>query len=143
MHTPIEFYIKVPVDLFRRGGTSKPRFDYIRTSPPREAPQKFDLKVKEIYGKTVIDHKSGGLSLFNKPDFRSGEDWWMIPKNTPLPPGFTVSKDLTGNVFTGHYSIRAMSDIELAKWRNDLGVWAENNAIHVNKFTGVAEKNNV
>ena len=143
MHTPIEFFVKVPEDLYRRGGVKKPRFDYIRTSPPREFPQKFDLKVKQINGKTVIDHKSGGLSLFNRPDFRSGVDWWVIPKGTLLPPGYTVSKDLTGNVFKGHYSIRSLRDIDIEKWKSDLGKWAEENAIHVNKFTGERDRSNV
>ena len=143
MHTPIEFYVKVPKDLYRRGGATKPRFDYIRTSPPREAPQKFDLKVKKIGGKTLIDHKSGGLSLFDKADFRSGEDWWVIPKGTPLPPGFTVTKDLTGNVFKGHYSIRALSDIELKKWKKELGEWAEKNTVHVNKFNSEVDVNGI
>ena len=139
MHIPIEFYIKVPVDLYRRGGAKKPRFDYIRTSPPREAPQKFDLEVKEQSGKLIIKHKSGGLSLFNKPDFRSGEDWWVIPKGTALPPGFTVSKDLTGGTFRGHYSIRSLQDIDVETWRKRLGEWAEKFAIHVNTFTGAIE----
>ena len=35
MHTPIEFYIKIPKDLFRAGTPTKPKFDYIRTMPPR------------------------------------------------------------------------------------------------------------
>lgn len=141
MHTPIEFYIKIPVDLYRRGGQKKPRFDYIRTSPPREAPQKFDLTVRIKSGKMIIDHKSGGLSLFNKPDFRSGKDWWVIPKGTELPPGYTVTKDYTGESFKGHYSIRSMADIDIEKWKEELGEWAEENAIHVNTFTGEIENN--
>lgn len=143
MHTPVEFFIKVPEDLYRRGGLNKPRFDYIRTSPPREAPHKFDLKVSIIKGKTIIDHKSGGLSLFNKPDYRNGVDWWLIPKGTSLPPGYTLSKDLTGNTFKGHYSIRSVHDIELEKWKVDLGLWAEKNALHINRVTKKAEDKNV
>lgn len=143
MHTPIDFYVKVPVDLYRRGGATKPRFDYIRTSPPREAPQKFDLKVKTVGGRTVIDHKSGGLSLFDKPDFLSGADWWMIPAGTLLPPGYTLSRDLTGKTFKGHYSIRALTDIDIEKWKSDLGRWAEEKAIHVNRFTAMRESDNV
>lgn len=141
MHTPVEFYIKTPVDLYRRGGASKPRFDYIRTSPPREAPQKFDLAVKVQRGKMIIDHKSGGLSLFDKPDFRSGKDWWLIPKGTQLPSGFTVSKDTTGGSFRGHYSIRSLMDIDVEKWKKELGKWAEENAVHINTFTGKVDKN--
>ena len=143
MHTPVEFFLKVPEDLFRRGGATKPRFDYIRLSPPKVAPEKFDLKVKIVGGKILIDHKSGGLSLFNKPDFRSGSDWWVIPKGSLLPPGFTISKDLTGNKFSGHYSVRSLTDIEPVKWTEEIGKWAEKYAIHIDKFTGKAVSNNV
>lgn len=141
MHTPVGFYLRTPVDLFRRGGAKKPRFDYIRTSPPRETPEKFDLKVDEQFGKIIINHCSGGLSLFNKPDFRSGKDWWLIPKGTVLPPGFTITKDLTFGKFHGHYSIRAKEDIELDVWKEKLGKWAETHAVHVNTFTGVKDSN--
>jgi hypothetical protein len=141
MHTPLEFYIKAPVDLFRRGGAKKPKFDYIRTSPPREAPQKFDLEVSEKSGKFFIKLQSGGLSLFNKPDLRSGNDWWVIPKGTALPPGFTVSKDLTGNTFRGHYSIRSLQDIDVELWKITLGTWAEKFAVHVNAYKGAVESN--
>lgn len=68
------------------------RFDYIRLSPPKAAHEKFDLKVKNVGGKLLIDHKSGGLSLFNKPDFRSGSDWWVIPKDSPLLQGLPFQK---------------------------------------------------
>ena len=144
MHTPMDFYVKVPVDLYRRGGANKPRFDYIRTSPPRDTAEKFDIKVKPNgSGGLVVDHKSGGLSLFNKLDYRAGEDWWLIPKGTDLPPGYTVTKDLTGSTFKGHYSIRAISDVDLNKWKSDLGRWAEKNAVHMNSLTRKMEGKNV
>ena len=104
--------------------------------PPREAPQKFDLEVTEQFGKLIINHRSGGLSLFDKPDLRAGRDWWVIPKGTILPSGYTLSKDLTGNVFRGHYSIRALRDVDVELWKLTLGRWAEQNAIHINANTG-------
>ena len=141
MHTPIEFYIEAPVNLYRRGGASKPRFDYIRTSPPRVTPQKFDLKVKDENGRLIIDHTSGGLSLFDKPNFKSGKDWWLIPKGTSLPPGFTLSKDVTNNVFKGHYSIRSKVDIDITQWKQILGHWAERKAIHLSEIQEKRRKN--
>ena len=74
MHTPIEFYLKVPEDLFRKGAPKKPRFDYLRTSPPRQAPQVFDVRVREEGDRFFIEPKSGGLSLFDSPGRRAGED---------------------------------------------------------------------
>lgn len=144
MHTPVDFYVKVPVDLYRRGGAKKPRFDYIRTSPPREAAEKFDVKVKsDGTGGYIIDHKSGGLSLANRMDFRAGDDWWLIPKGTVLPAGYTLTRDMTGSSFKGHYSIRSTRDIDLKKWKADLGKWAEENALHLNRVTVKLENRNV
>lgn len=39
MHTPIQFYLKVPVDLFRSGTPTRHKFDYFRTMPPRNEDQ--------------------------------------------------------------------------------------------------------
>lgn len=136
MHIPVDFYVKVPVNLFRRGGETKPRFDYIRTTPPRQIAQKYDLKVNVVAGKTMIDHTSGGLSLFNRPDLSGGSDWWVIPKGTNLPHGFVLSKDLTNGEFRGHYSIRATEDMDLDRWKSILGEWANQYAIHLSKVSG-------
>ena len=144
MHTITDFYVKVPVDLYRRGGAKTPRFDYIRTCPPRDVADKFDLKVKPNgSGGYVIDHTSGGLSLSNRPHLRTGEDWWLIPKGTPLPPGFTLTRDLTGSSFKGHYTIRSTHDIDLELWKSELGKWAEKHALHINRTSGQVESNNV
>lgn len=143
MHTPIEVYIEAPVDLFRRGGSKKPRFDYLRTSPPRQPPQKFDVKIEFQSHESLIKAESGGLSLFNAPDFRSGKDWWVIPKGTELPCGFVFSMDLTDGVFRGHYSIRAVQDVDLDYWKQTLGEWAERVAIHINDYRQNKRRNNV
>lgn len=132
MHTPIEFYVKIPADLFRAGTPTKPKFDYLRTMPPRDEDQVYDVKVDPETGK--IDCKSGGLSVFNTPNYSFGSDWWVLPKGTPLPVGFTISKDLTGGKFKGHYTIRSMSDIHVDVWKRKLKEWAENNAIHINEY---------
>jgi len=54
MHTPIKFYIKIPADLFRGGTPTKPKFDYLRTMPPRDDNQVYDVKInpqtKELLG---------------------------------------------------------------------------------------------
>ncbi len=46
MHTPIKFYVKLPTDLFRAGTPTKPKFDYLRTSPPRDDTQIYDVKIR-------------------------------------------------------------------------------------------------
>lgn len=132
MHTPIKFYLKIPTDLFRAGAATKPKFDYIRTSPPRTDDQLFDIKI-DPHTK-MIDHKTGGLSLFDKPRYENSLDWWVIPAGTNVPPGFTVSKDLTDGVFKGHYSIRSLSSIHIDEWKRILKKWAEENAVHINEY---------
>lgn len=132
MHTPIEFYVVVPLDLYRVGSPSKPRFDYLRTSPPRTELQVFDVKVDPKTN--VIDSKSGGLSLFSRPNFEFSKDWWVIPKGTKLPRGFTLSKDLTGDKLKGHFSVRSMIDIHVDVWRRTLLEWAEENAVHIKDY---------
>ncbi|MDH5325471.1 MAG: hypothetical protein OEZ68_15260 [Gammaproteobacteria bacterium] len=132
MHTPIEFYLVIPCDLFRAGTPTKPKFDYIRTKPPRTDDQVFDLKIDP--DTNLIDHNSGGLSLFNKPKLENGGDWWVIPAGIDLPRGFTVTKDLTDGVFKGHYSIRSLESIHIDDWKNILKKWAEENAISLKEY---------
>ncbi|MGH1470365.1 MAG: hypothetical protein ACRBCS_04185 [Cellvibrionaceae bacterium] len=137
MHTPIEFYIKIPTDLYRSGTPTKPKFDYIRTSPPRSEDQLFDLKIDP---KTKqICQESGGLSLFNQPKFNNGNDWWVIPMGTNVPQGFTVTKDLTDGVFRGHYSLRSLRSIHIDEWKKILRDWAEEHAIHIEEYRNKGE----
>jgi len=139
MHTPIKFYVTLPVDLFRGGTATEHKFDYIRTMPPRKAEETFDLKLDSVTNK--IDHTSGGLSLFNTPNYNFGSHWWVIPAGTKLPLGYTLSKDLTDGKFRGHYTIRATSDIKLNIWKQQLSEWADEYAVNLNEYK--QENNNV
>lgn len=132
MHTPIKFYLEIPTNLYRGGTATKPKFDYIRTSPPRDEDERFDIKINP--DTKIIEHMSGGLSLFNKPNFENGTNWWVVPAGIELPPGFTVTKDLTNGIFKGHYSIRALSDIHIDDWKKILKEWAEEHAIHISEY---------
>jgi hypothetical protein len=132
VHTPIQFYVRIPADLFRGGTPTKPKFDYLRTMPPRTADETYDVKIDPVT--RMIDHTSGGLSLFDSPDFSFGPDWWVIPAGTELPPGFTVSKDLTNGKFKGHYTIRSMNDIHEDVWKRELASWANEHAVHIKKY---------
>lgn len=139
MHIPIEFYVRLPVELYRGGTPTRPKFNYLRTSPPRKENQKFDVKIDSNTG--LISHRTGGLSLFNKPDYSFGPDWWVIKAGTKLPSGFTLSKDLANGKFMGHYSIRSLSNISEKDWKQALKKWGEKHAVHINTFKKV--KNNV
>jgi len=132
MHTPIKFYVKLPVDLFRGGTPTKHKFNYLRTMPPRKEDQIYDVKINP---KTkMIDHTSGGLSLFDMPNYSFGADWWVIPAGTRLPQEFTITKDLTNGKFKGHYTIRALADMHESEWKKKLAAWADKHAIHINEY---------
>lgn len=131
MHTPVKFFVKIPADLYRAGTPTKPRFDYIRTMPPRTDEQVYDVKIDPKTNK--IKANTGGLSLFSSPNYSFGDDWWVVPQGVPLPSGFTISQDLTNGKLRGHYTIRTMKDIPLDLWKKTLGEWAEKNAIHINQ----------
>jgi hypothetical protein len=132
MQTPVEFYVRLPVNLYRAGTPTRPKFDYLRTMPPRTEEQAYDVKVDTSTG--LIDHRSGGLSLFDKPNLDYSDDWWLVPAGTKLPPGFTLSKDTTGNKFRGHFSIRALHDMPIDLWKKTLADWANNHASHINRL---------
>jgi len=132
MHIPIKFYVKLPVDLFRGGTPTRHKFDYLRTMPPRREDQVFDVKIN--LQTKMIDHKSGGLSLFIAPNYSFGVDWWVIPSGTRLPSEFTLTKDLTNGKFKGHYTIRALADMHERAWKRKLIEWADKYAIHINEY---------
>jgi len=102
MHTPLEFYIKLPEDLFRLGRKSKAKMDYIRTTPPRPEDGKWDVRLIKQDGIDYVDSKSGGLSLFNRRDQGFGDLWWKIPKGTELPEGLHISFDKGGKAGKSH-----------------------------------------
>ena len=135
MHTPIEFYVKLPADLFRGGTPTKHKFDYLRTMPPWNEDQTYDVKINLTTG--LIDHTTGGLSLFHLPNFAFGPDWWVIPAGTKLPSEFTLSRDLTDGVFRGHYTIRALIDMHESTWKKKLSDWADKYAVHLNQYKKV------
>ncbi len=95
--------------------------------PPRTEDQRFDIKIDPVTNK--VKHKTGGLSLFDKSDHEFSSNWWVIPAGTDLPDDFEVSKDLTNGKFEGHYTIRALKDIDLDGWKKTLKEWAEDEAI--------------
>ena len=129
MHTPAEFYVRLPVDLFRAGTPTKHKFEYLRTMPPRTEDQVFDVKIDPVT--RLIDRQSGGLSLFATPNLTFSLNWWVVPAGTELPRDFTLTKDLTGGLFRGHYSIRAQFNMHEDIWRKTLLEWADRHATHI------------
>ncbi|EHH2535413.1 hypothetical protein P3626_23485 [Vibrio parahaemolyticus] len=120
MHTPIKFYISLPFDLFRLGRKTKAKFDYIRTSPPRDMEAVWDLKIYNKNGIEFVDCKSGGLSLFNYRNPRFGTLWWKIPQHTKMPNGLHVSLDEGGNKGKHHFTIRPLQDMPLSLYLTKL-----------------------
>lgn len=118
MHTPINFYYdKSPRDLYRIGNASTPRMDHVRTSPPRSEEESHEVKVypgKD--GQLWVDHKSGGLSLFDAPSDKPGLKWWKLPVDTPILAGLVLTEDLHHQATTDkrkHYTLRPAYDMSL------------------------------
>lgn len=122
MHTPLEFYVKLPEDLFRLGRKTKAKMDYIRTTPPRPEDIKWDVRIFKRNGVDYVDSKSGGLSLFNYRNPSFGTLWWKLPKGTNLPVGLHVSLDKGGEAGKSHYTIRPLYDMPLRQYMEKLRV---------------------
>ncbi len=120
MHTPLEFYVKLPEDLFRLGRKTKAKMDYIRTTPPRSEESKWDLRIFKRDGKDYVDSKSGGLSLFNYRNPSLGSLWWKIPKGTNLPVGLHLSLDKGGVEGKSHFTVRPLYDMPLEQYMEKL-----------------------
>ncbi len=116
MHTPLEFYVKLPEDLFRLGRKTKAKMDYIRTTPPRPEDIKWDVRIFDRNGIKYVDSKSGGLSLFNYRNPGLGTLWWKLPKGTKLPTGLHVSIDKGGERGKSHFTVRPLYDMPLEQF---------------------------
>jgi len=121
MHTPIEFYLVFPVDLYRRGEQGRLKLDYVRTHPPRKAEEVWDVEIKN----GLVQKESGGNSTFNRPNAKFGVWWYRIPKGTPLPDGLHLSKDHTDGDFRGHYTIRPFTNMTLDAFKAKLKLLGE------------------
>ena len=116
-HTVEEFYFdRLPVDLFRHGSTTSPQLHKPRTAPPRQLSEVHDIQIYQKNGIDWVDCKSGGISLFNKPNLRFGNRWWKLPKGAKIPAFLRVSRDTGVNPITGqiHYTIRPVHDMPLS-----------------------------
>lgn len=110
------YFDRLPVELFRHGSATSPKLHKPRTMPPRQLGQVHDIKIYEKNGIECVDHESGGISLFNKPNLRFGNHWWKFAKGTKISPFLRVSRDKGINSLTGHihYTIRPIHDMPLS-----------------------------
>lgn len=128
MHTPVKFYVSLPFDLFRLGRQARAKFDYIRTSPPRDLEHVWDVKIYSKNGVDFVDSRSGGLSLFNYRNPRFGNLWWKLPEKTKMPHGLHVSLDEGGVNGKYHFTVRPLYDMPLDLYLSKL-VELESNAL--------------
>jgi hypothetical protein len=90
--------------------------DHVRTSPPRLEDESHEVKVfTGTDGQQWVDHRSGGLSLFDSPSDRPGLKWWKLPGNSPIPAGLVLTEDIhrTSNDSRTHYSLRPAFNMHL------------------------------
>ncbi|MCE2030134.1 hypothetical protein [Sessilibacter corallicola] len=139
-HTIVELYVKViPVDLFRRGAKNKPQLHKLRTMPPRQIEETFDIELYKKDGVDYVSKDTGGISTFNRANSNFGAFWWKIPKGTKIPEGLRVSKDFNTNPSQKptHYTIRPLVDMPLSRYISLL----EELAVSAEKTFGYATSN--
>ncbi|MBI3898082.1 MAG: hypothetical protein HY308_07275 [Gammaproteobacteria bacterium] len=58
---------------------------------------------------------SGGVSLFDGPNpklaLKKNECWYLLPRETPIPPGIIIAKDLEPFRGLTHYALQPAEDI--------------------------------
>ena len=119
-----------PVDLWRMGTATSPKFDKIRV-PPHPRP---DLPAREVDGVTMVSPRKGGLSLFDNinPQLQGGV-WWVIPQDTAIPAGLGLTRErVSGRFDYHHYTVhptREMSLEEFIKLLAELGRFALRHAV--------------
>lgn len=121
MHTPLEFYVTLPQDLYRLGRATKAKLNYLRTTPPRDIDtERWDIMIYESNDIKYVDSKSGGISLFNYRNPNQGHLWWKIAKGTKLPTGLHISLDEGGKKGQQHFTVRPLSDMPLTVYISKL-----------------------
>jgi hypothetical protein len=118
-NTIVEIFVNLtPVHLFRGGSKSSPRLDKLRTMPPRQLGEAFDIAIYDHSGTTYVKKDSGGISTLEKPTSGFADHWWRIPKGTKIPLGLRISRDYNPKpgIKPTHYSIRPLSDMPLSRY---------------------------
>lgn len=122
-----QYFLVLPVSLFRMGELSRPNFTYLRTNPPRT--DRFDVKLDQD-GRILP--RDGGLSFFDKPNYRVSPDWWVVEKGTPVPDKFVLIQDADSHPkLPVHYTLAANGEMTVDYWKQTLREWAKQYAIHV------------
>ncbi|WP_368042257.1 hypothetical protein [Burkholderia metallica] len=93
-------------DLYRFGNSTNPRLDHVR-------PFK-DVTVAVVNGISIIVANRNGISLTSKYDPKK-RGVWRIPRNTRLPLGLCLIKDVRPN-HEGHYMLAPSSSMPFTKF---------------------------
>lgn len=118
-HTIVEIFVNLtPIHLFRSGSKNSPRLDKLRTMPPRQIGEAFDIEIYDYNGTTYVKKDSGGISTLERPTPGFGDFWWKIPKGTKIPLGLRISRDYNPKpgIKPTHYSIRPLHDMPLSQY---------------------------
>jgi hypothetical protein len=84
-------------DLYRFGNSTSPRLDHVRSN---------DVDLYENNGVVHVRANGKGISLLTEQEAQQKPDWlWLVPRNTPMPPGFALNPDRPG-----HFSLCPVSD---------------------------------
>ena len=112
MLSPEEVYVMdldaLHTDLYRMGNATSPNFSEGRGLRDCRTYEKFGIKfvVADVNGFSDFDKIIAAMR-------RPGIHVWKIKKNSPLPTGLRLAKDLTN---PGHYMLVPTNDMPLKKY---------------------------
>ena len=104
----IEYLYLAEEDLYRLGNATTPKLDHVRTESSK------DVDTYLQNGLLIVRANGRGISLLTEAGAASRRDaWlWIVPKNTPMPPGLALNHDTTD-----HYHLCPAFDMTLDEYR--------------------------
>lgn len=124
---------KVPTNLWRalKRNSSTQVLGFIEDSfiLSNGRPRAADIKIESRGGEkwVCVKDRPRGVSTFDRPGVPSGKGWdyFKIPKDTILPDGLAIVKDLYNTKFKAtHYTIAPAYDMPLSQFKSKLNTLA-------------------
>lgn len=124
---------KVPTNLWRafKRNSGKQILDFVEESfiLSNGRPRVADIKIETRNGEkwVFVKDRPRGVSTFDKPGVPDGKGWdyFRIPKDTVLPEGLAIVKDLYNTRFQAtHYTIAPAYDMPLSQFKSKLNALA-------------------
>ncbi|MEK8016946.1 MAG: hypothetical protein VSS75_008765 [Candidatus Parabeggiatoa sp.] len=108
----------VPECLYRSGNSSSPKLDHVRIN--RGPDKDDDIATTVINGITYVYPNTGGISVFNTPDYTLSKKWWICYANVILPSKLILVHDSTAFNGCKHFTISPKYFMTLDEYKKQL-----------------------